>query len=130
MPHVDGETPDDTSSAAKRLATFDPNSDPREAALLNLNLDRFNIRMQRSGHSFLMSNATLIGLTSLLTLMGAILQSRASYPSISQRGFSPGRVFDPDFHSTLQNSIMQLLDLYVAVLPALRHRQSRCAYSR
>lgn len=54
MPHVDGENPDDTPSAAEKLAALDTNLDLRGADSFNPKLDRFSTRVLRTGHSFLM----------------------------------------------------------------------------
>ncbi|KAI9771754.1 MAG: hypothetical protein M1839_002719 [Geoglossum umbratile] len=144
MPHIDGEESPGTTSVVEKLAAIDPNPDMSGAASHPSN-NAFTGRVLWSVHSVLLvgqscfhqnysslsiaqSNATLIALTSLITLIAAMLESRAFSLSVSQKGLSPGKISDPDFYATLQNSIMQLLSLYVTVLPALRHQEARRSY--
>jgi hypothetical protein len=146
MPHVDGEESLDTTSVVEKLAAIDPNPDVSGAAASRPGNNVFTGRVLWSVRSVLsvgqscfhqnylslsivQSNATLIALTSLITLTAAMLESRAFNLSVSQKGLLPGKISDPDFYSMLQNSIMQLLSLYVTVLPALRHQEARRSYA-
>ncbi|KAI1271838.1 hypothetical protein F5Y07DRAFT_404006 [Xylaria sp. FL0933] len=74
------------------------------------------------------SNGTLITFTTLITLASAIL-SAYSY-SVAILTPRPLSWNSPEFYNTAQSALMQLLSLYVTVLPALRHRSVQSSYHR
>ncbi|KAI1358905.1 hypothetical protein F5Y08DRAFT_332767 [Xylaria arbuscula] len=66
-------------------------------------------RFPRKLFSALISNCSLIACVTLFT--------ETSWDS-------------PEFYNTASNALMQLLDLYVTILPALRHKNLQSSYSR
>ncbi|KAK1761572.1 hypothetical protein QBC47DRAFT_370428 [Echria macrotheca] len=76
------------------------------------------------------SNSTLVSLTFIITIAAAIVQAY-SYKLATGTGQTQRGTWDsPDCFSTIQSCLMQLLGLYVTVLPALRHRHIRRSYAR
>ncbi|KAI9799108.1 MAG: hypothetical protein M1825_004875 [Sarcosagium campestre] len=66
------------------------------------------------------SNAALLALTGIISIISCIIQTRAFYLSTELRGKSRGSIHDPDFHNALQTFLMQTLALYTVLAPALR----------
>jgi hypothetical protein len=60
--------------------------------------------------------------------VSGILTAHSLDTSLQLRGVAPGSVTDPDFFTTLQSTLMQLLGLYTSLLPALRHEAIRNYY--
>ncbi|KAI1355891.1 hypothetical protein F5Y01DRAFT_268000 [Xylaria sp. FL0043] len=76
------------------------------------------------------SNGTLISFTTLITLASAILSAYSYSVAISSSAPKAQSWNSPEFYNTLQSALMQLLSLYVTVLPALRHRRLQSSYHR
>lgn len=66
--------------------------------------------------------------TCLIALGSGIIQTRAFDLSFRMNGIEQGQVTEPDFYSNLQNALMQLLGLYTAILPCLKHQSVRRRY--
>ncbi|KAI0426218.1 hypothetical protein F5Y09DRAFT_319463 [Xylaria sp. FL1042] len=74
------------------------------------------------------SNGTLIAFTTLFTIASAILSAYSYSVSIlTPKALSWN---SPEFYNTAQSALMQLLSLYVTVLPALRHKSLQSSYNR
>ncbi|KAI0115687.1 hypothetical protein GGR51DRAFT_503767 [Nemania sp. FL0031] len=74
------------------------------------------------------SNGTLITFTALFTIASAILSAYGYSVAIGapkELGWS-----SPEFYNTAQGALMQLLSLYVTILPALRHKNLKSSYNR
>lgn len=70
----------------------------------------------------------MIACVMLFTLASAILSAYA-YDLAIQEPKDTG--WDsPEFYSTVSNALMQLLGLYVTILPVLRHKDLQSSYNR
>ena len=75
------------------------------------------------------SNGTLIAFTFLATMAAAIVQGYSYWLATSEETPQQGTWNSAECYSTIQSCIMQLLGLYITVLPALRHRGVRKSYA-
>ncbi|KAI1421914.1 hypothetical protein F5Y12DRAFT_765334 [Xylaria sp. FL1777] len=74
------------------------------------------------------SNSTLITFTTLSTIASAVLSAYGYSVAIT----TPKALSwnSPEFYNTVQSALMQLLSLYVTILPALRHRNVHSSYNQ
>ncbi|KAI1147899.1 hypothetical protein F4825DRAFT_125379 [Nemania diffusa] len=89
------------------------------------NRSRKILEKLRSGF---ISNSTLITFTMVFTIASAILSAYGYSVAVEtpkDLGWS-----SPEFYNTVQGALMQLLSLYVTILPALRHRNVQSSYNR
>ncbi|KAK3984188.1 hypothetical protein QBC44DRAFT_337458 [Cladorrhinum sp. PSN332] len=77
----------------------------------------------------LASNGTLIALSFRTTTAAGIVQAYGYWLASETGQPQHGTWNSPDCLSTIQSCIMQLLGLYITVLPALRHRSVRKSYA-
>ncbi|KAI1127087.1 hypothetical protein F5Y10DRAFT_266539 [Nemania abortiva] len=112
-PVVEVDTTDDTLSSTRRQEMKETKSSRKFLGKL---LSGF------------ISNGTLITFTTLFTIASAIL-SAYGYSVAIQAPKDLGWN-SPEFYNTAQSALMQLLGLYVTVLPALRHKSLQNSYNR
>ncbi|TGJ79276.1 hypothetical protein E0Z10_g9487 [Xylaria hypoxylon] len=74
------------------------------------------------------SNSTLITCVTLCTVASAIL-SAYGY-SVAIQTPKDATWDSPEFYNMAQNALMQLLGLYVTIVPALRHKNLQTSYHR
>ncbi|KAI0407603.1 hypothetical protein F4802DRAFT_552634 [Xylaria palmicola] len=72
------------------------------------------------------TNGALISLTTLATIVSGIIQAYGY--SIETSNEAMGQ--SAEFFNTLQSALMQLLSLYVTMLPAVRHRSVQSSYQK
>ncbi|KAI0533019.1 hypothetical protein GGR58DRAFT_522164 [Xylaria digitata] len=85
-------------------------------------------RFVRRLFSSLISNSTLITCVTLFTVASVILSAYGYSVAIQ---IPKDATWDsPKFYSMAQNALMQLLGLYVTIVPALRHKNLQTSYHR
>ncbi|KAI0513251.1 hypothetical protein F5B22DRAFT_637201 [Xylaria bambusicola] len=112
--------------------TTEPASESEEIQSSNSELEveesRRSRKLLRTLFSGFISDSTLITCVTLFTLASAILSAYGF--SVAIQTPKDASWDSPEFYNTAQNALMQLLGLYVTIVPALRHKNLQSSYHR
>jgi len=93
---------------------------PQSPILNNLEPSASTVPILSSAWRVFITDAALITLTGIISIISCIIQSWAFFVSTQLSSQSSGSVNDPNFYSAVQTFLMQTLALYTALAPAFR----------
>ncbi|KAK5633638.1 hypothetical protein RRF57_009352 [Xylaria bambusicola] len=115
-----------------KRSTTEPTQESNETRSSNSELEeeesRRSRKLLRKLFSGFISDSTLITCVTLFTVASAILSAYGF--SVAIQTPKDASWDSPEFYNTAQNALMQLLGLYVTIVPALRHKNLQSSYHR